>query len=102
LGQTIVKEYSIKSGSNFPLKLSLSHFDKNLKILSKLADFEYFITSKMARKTFASIYYFDYQLPINSISIMLGHSGVDKTKHYLRINDDDLAGRIFDQLSKAV
>ena len=98
LGETIRKEYGIKSGTNFPLKLSLNHFDKNLKIISTLAGLDFLITSKMARKTFASRYYFDYNLKIGDIQMMLGHCEVSKTKHYLRITDDDFALKIQQQL----
>lgn len=98
LGKTLVEEYKIKSGSNFPLNLSLNQFDKNLKIISELAGLDFMLTSKMARKTFASIYYFDYKINISSIQLMLGHKDQKHTLHYLRIADDDFAGRIQDQL----
>lgn len=98
VGNTLVNEYKIKSGSNFPLNLSLNQFDKNLKIISELAGLDFMLTSKMARKTFASIYHFDYKIDINSIQMMLGHKDQRHTLHYLRITDDDIAGRIQDQL----
>jgi len=102
LGNTILKEYHIKSNSNFPLNLSLNQFDKNLKVLSQLAGLDFMISSKMARKTFASIYYFDYRINIVDIQIMLGHKEVRHTMHYLRIDDDEFANRIHDQLGRAV
>ncbi len=101
LGQTLRKEYSIKSGSNFPLNLSLDKFDKNLKIISELAGLDFDLTSKMARKTFASIYYFDYKININDIQIMLGHKDQKHTMHYLRIGDNDFQNRIQKQLGLA-
>jgi len=101
LGQTLIKEYEIKNGGNFPLKLSLNHFNKNLVILSTLAGFKFVITSKMARKTFASLYYFDYSLPLANIQKMLGHQDEKHTKHYLRITEDDLTSRNFELLEKA-
>jgi len=99
LGETIRKEYGIKSGTNFPLNLSLNHFDKNLKIISSLAGLDFILTSKMARKTFASRYYFDYDIKIGDLQMLLGHSEVSKTKHYLRITDDDFALKIRQQLN---
>lgn len=101
IGKTIIKEYGVKSKTNFPLNLSLNQFDKNLKIISGLAGLNFMITSKMARKTFASIYYFDYRINIGDIQMMLGHKEVKFTMHYLRIDDDDFACRIQDQLQSA-
>lgn len=87
----IIKQYRITNGSNFPLDLSLTHFDKHLHRIAILAGLDYKITNKMARKTFASHYYFDMMLPIHFLQIMLGHKDVRDTAHYLRISDDDLA-----------
>jgi integrase len=69
----------------------LTHFDKHLHRIAILAGLDYKITNKMARKTFASHYYFDMMLPIHLLQIMLGHKDVRDTAHYLRISDDDLA-----------
>ncbi len=90
----IIKQYKIKNGSNFPLDLSLTHFDKHLHRISILAGLDYKITNKMARKTFASHYYFNMMLPIHFLQIMLAHKDVRDTAHYLRISDDDLANDI--------
>ena len=48
----------------------------------------------MARKTFASVFYFKRMLPINYVQILLGHKNVKDTAHYLRITDDDIANEI--------
>lgn len=90
----IIKQYKIKNGSNFPLDLSLTHFDKHLHRISILAGLDFKITNKMARKTFASHYYFDMMLPIHLLQIMLAHKDVRDTAHYLRISDDNLANDI--------
>ena len=90
----IIEQYGITDGTNFPLNLSLTHFAKHLKRISKLAGIKYNITNKMARKTFASRYYFVMMLPIHLLQIMLAHKDVRDTMHYLRISDDDLAGEI--------
>jgi integrase len=94
IGGEIIKQYGIKNKSNFPLNLSLTHFDKHLHRISILAGLEYKITNKMARKTFASYYYFNKKLPIHFLQIMLGHKDVGDTSHYLRIKDDDIANQI--------
>ena len=101
LGQTLRKEYCIKSGANFPLNLSLNQFDKNMKIIGDLAGIDFKLTSKMARKTFASIYYFEYRININDIQIMLGHKDQKHTMHYLRIGDNEFQNRIQKQLGLA-
>lgn len=94
IAEEIIKQYKIKNGSNFPLNLSLTHFAKHLKRISTLAELDYMITNKMARKTFASVLYFKRMLPINYLQILLGHKNVKDTAHYLRISDDDISEEI--------
>lgn len=94
IGEELIKEYKIKNGSNFPFKLSLTHFGKHLDRISALADIGFKITNKMARKTFASYLYFNKNLPIHYLQILLGHKDVADTAHYLRISDDDIAKEI--------
>jgi integrase len=50
----------------------------------------------MARKTFASLLYFnkEHPMPIHLLQIILGHMNVKNTAHYLRINDDDIEAEI--------
>ena len=94
IGKEIIEQYKIKSGSNFPLNLSLTHFGKHLDRISALAELPYKLNNKMARKTFASVLYFNKQLPIHYLQILLGHKDVKDTAHYLRITDDDVANEI--------
>lgn len=100
--KTLIGEYSIKSKSNFPLKLSLDKFDEHLKTIGQMAGLDFNLTSKMARKTFASFYYFKYRVHINDIQLMLGHSDRKHTLHYLRIKENDLADKIYSQLQIAI
>jgi len=67
IGKTLLREYNMKSKTNFPMKLSLNSFNQQLEVVGKLAGFDFKLTSKMARKTFASLYYFDYKLPVIDI-----------------------------------
>lgn len=83
IAEEIIKQYNIKNGSNFPLNLSLNHFAKHLKRISTLAELDYMITNIMARKTFASVLYFNRMLPINYVQILLGHKNVKDSAHYL-------------------
>ena len=95
-GKELIEQYKIKSGSNFPLKLSNTHFCIHLGKISELAGFDFKLNNKMARKTFASLLYFnkEHPMPIHLLQIMLGHMNVKNTAHYLRINDDDIAEEI--------
>ena len=99
ISKQIVDQYGIKNGSNFPLNLSLTHFDKHLGRISSLANIGFKITNKMARKTFASYLYFNKNLPIHYLQILLGHKDVKDTAHYLRISDDDIANEIVKWIS---
>jgi site-specific recombinase XerD len=94
IGKEIIDQYGIRHGSNFPLDLSLNHFAKHLKRISKMAGIDYKLTSKMARKTFASELYFNRGLPIHYLQILLGHQNASDTEHYLRIKDQDAASEI--------
>ncbi len=101
IGGEIIKQYRIKNKSNFPLNLSLTHFDKHLHRISILAGLDYKITNKMARKTFASLLYYNRMLPIQYLQILLGHKDVRDTTHYLRISDDDIADEIVSWIKKS-
>jgi len=94
IGDQIIKEYKLSTGKNFPLNLSLTHFNKHLERISELAGFDFKLNNKMARKTFASILYFDRKLPVHLLQILLGHQNVKHTLHYLRIDDVDLASQV--------
>ncbi len=94
IGEEIIKQYKIRNGSNFPLNLSLTHFAKHLERIRILAELDYKITNKMARKTFASVIYFKRMLPVHLVQILLGHKSVKDTAHYLRITNDDIASEI--------
>ena len=99
IGKEIIEQYKIRSGKNFPLNLSLTHFGKHLDRISILAELPYKLNNKMARKTFASVLYFNKQLPIHYLQILLGHKDVKDTAHYLRIADDDIANEVMKWMS---
>jgi integrase len=99
IAEEIIRQYKIENGTNFPLNLSLTHFDKHLRRISDLDIVGFKITNKMARKTFASRLYFIKNLPINYLQLLLGHRDVKDTAHYLRISDDDIANEIMKWMS---
>lgn len=98
IGGEIIKQYKIRNGFNFPLQLSHTHFCKHLKRISELAGLSYKLNPKMARKTFASILYFKRQLSLPYLQILLGHTNVKDTKHYLRINNYDIVNEIVNKM----
>ena len=97
----IIDQYRIKNGSNFPLKLSLSHFDKHLKSIGEMAGFDFELKNKMARKTFATLLYFNYKVPVSLIQIMLGHKSAKQTAHYIRIHKNELVNAIYGYMKMA-
>lgn len=99
IGKEIIEQYGISNNTNFPLNLSLTHFNRHLHRISELSGMSFKITNKMARKTFASILYFNRELPIHFVQILLGHKNVKDTTHYLRISDDDIADEIVRRMS---
>lgn len=94
ISKQIIEQYNIQNGKNFPLNLSNTHFNKHLERISELAGFNFKLNNKMARKTFASIMYFNNHLPIHLLQVLLGHKNVSNTAHYLRISSDSLAEEI--------
>lgn len=100
LGQTIIDQYKIKNGKNFPYELTLNCFNDHLLTIGKLAGFDFKIMSKAARKTFASVLYFDYNVPLGEVQLMLGHRNSEMTQKYLRIQDNDRASGIHDRLKE--
>jgi hypothetical protein len=60
------------------------------------AEIDFRLNNKMARKTFASLLYFnkDHPMLIHLLQIILRHMNVKNRAHYLRISDDDIAAEI--------
>ncbi|MFW6046511.1 MAG: tyrosine-type recombinase/integrase [Candidatus Woesearchaeota archaeon] len=98
--KTLIEVYKISNGKNFPYTLTLNTLDKHLKEISKYCAFDFYITSKMGRKTFASRLYYDHNLDIKDIQVLLGHKSIKETYKYLRIEDDDIANSIFRQINE--
>ncbi|MBN1414847.1 MAG: tyrosine-type recombinase/integrase [Bacteroidales bacterium] len=94
IGKEIIDTYKIRSGSNFPLNLSNTHFNKHLERISELAGLGFKLNNKMARKTFASILYYNRKMPIHLLQSLLGHKNVNNTMHYLRISDESLVNEV--------
>lgn len=91
---TLIKEYGIKTGSNFPLNLTVNTFNNHLAQISEQVNLGFVLKSKMARKTFATLNHFNFGIALEDIQKMLGHKDFTQTLHYLRIEDDALASRI--------
>jgi len=100
IGVTLINHYKIKDGENFPYPLTLNTLDDHLKEISLLAGLDISITTKMGRKSFASRLYYDHNLDIKHIQVLLGHKSIKDTYKYLRIEDDDIANAIYKELAK--
>ncbi len=100
ISKQIIDQYQIKTKSNFPLNLSRTHFVRHLRRISEYAGFDFELNNKMARKTFASILFYNKQMPSNYLQQMLGHKDITQTNHYLRIQDNDLANEIQKQFNR--
>jgi len=98
IGETLINHYHIKDGGNFPYPLTLNTLDKHLKEISQLAGLDVVITTRMGRKSFASRLYYDHNLDIKHIQVLLGHKSIKETYKYLRIKDDDIANTIQKEL----
>jgi integrase len=100
IGEKLINHYNINDGENFPYPLTLNTLDKHLKEISFLAGLDISITTKMGRKSFASRLYYDHNLDIKHIQVLLGHKSIKDTYKYLRIEDDDIANAISKELSR--
>lgn len=98
IGETLINQYKIKDGGNFPYPLTLNTLDKHLKEISQLAGIDVAIKTKMGRKSFASRLYYDHNLDLKHIQVLLGHKSIKETYKYLRIKDDDIANAIQKEL----
>ena len=98
IGENLINQYKIDNGENFPYPLTLNTLDKHLREISRLAGLDIKITSKMGRKTFASRLYYDHNLDIKHIQVLLGHKSIKDTYNYLRIEDDEIANTIHREL----
>lgn len=89
IAKSIIEEYNIRHGSNFPITLSLTNFMKYIEQIGELAELGMKLKNKMARKTFASILYANRKMPLDVLQALLGHQNIQDTFHYLRIDDRD-------------
>lgn len=100
IGETLINHYNIEDEENLPYPLTLNTLNKHLKELSLLAGLDVAITTKMGRKSFASRLYYNHNLHIKNIQVLLGHESIHDTYNYLRIEDDSIAKAIYKELTE--
>lgn len=93
IGEKIIDEYGIRSGTNFPIKISLTHFGKHLDRISEILALGFNLKNKQARKTFATFLYYNRKMPISILQKLTGHPNVKDLLHYLRLPNDELASQ---------
>lgn len=93
IGDLIIEEYGIRSGTNFPIKISLTHFGKHLDRISEILGLGFNLKNRHARKTFATILYYNRKMPISILQKLTGHPDVKDLLHYLRLPNDELASQ---------
>lgn len=98
IGKHIIEEYVIRPGTNFPIKLSATHFGKHLARISEILGLKFRLKNKHARKTFATTLYYDRKMPVSILQKLTGHPKVEDLLHYLRLDDDDLANQAKDYM----
>ncbi|MGE0020235.1 MAG: hypothetical protein AB7S72_11255 [Draconibacterium sp.] len=69
IGGTLIKEYGVRSGSNFPLNLTVNTFNRHLELISEQANLGFVLKSKMARKTFATLNHFNFGVALEDWKI---------------------------------
>ena len=70
-----------------------TNYNKYLKQIGRICGIEISLCTHTARKTFGNIMHNEYNVPIETVSKMLGHSSIRTTQDwYVRTNMDKIAG----------
>lgn len=56
-------------------------------------DLDFKLKNKQARKTFATVLYYDRKMPISILQKLTGHPNVKDLLHNLRLPNDELANQ---------
>jgi len=75
-----------KYGLPFPKTSRINVF---MKYLNGITGINKPLTCKVMRKTCASIWYFERDMPISAVMKLLGHKKEETTRRYLGIDDED-------------
>lgn len=65
--------------------LSNQKYNSYIKELAVICNIEKDLTSKMARNTFGTIVTLANNVPLESISNMMGHKSLKQTQHYAKV-----------------
>ena len=83
---------------NFTVKMRSIYTD--VKVMMKYLGIDKSITTKSGRKTWASIWYYERNAPMHLIMKGLGHTKEESTRHYLRVQEADIADQ-YKEIKKA-
>lgn len=93
-------EYCIKRNQLLPVR-SNAGYNRNLKEIQKLAGINTLLTSHLARHNFATTIALANNMPIETLSKVLGHTSLRTTQIYAKILDSKICSD-FDALDKAL
>ncbi|MCO5249752.1 MAG: site-specific integrase [Chitinophagales bacterium] len=85
----IIKKYLSDDGYFF--RVTNQHYNRMLKELQRVTNIKQEITSHLARHTCITLLINDYELGIDKVMLLAGHSRIDQTQAYQRITEKDLA-----------
>ncbi|MCO5268517.1 MAG: site-specific integrase [Brumimicrobium sp.] len=85
----IIKKYLDGPGMFF--KISNEYYNRQLKELQRFAEIKTVLTSHLARKTCITLLINDYGLDIAKTQMIAGHSKIEMTRRYLKIDERDLS-----------
>lgn len=78
-----------KDGKVFPM-IALTSIDLRLKTIAKLCNIDKPISYHAARHTFASQLCLSQGVPIETVSLMMGHRNIYTTQRYARLNNEKI------------
>ncbi len=87
------------TGKVFPV-LSNQKMNDNLKVIQELAGITKNLTTHLARHSFATTITLNNNIPIETVSKMLGHTNIRTTQIYAKVLDAKIASDMQDLMDK--
>ncbi|MCG8309901.1 MAG: DUF3435 domain-containing protein [Cytophagales bacterium] len=72
----------MKKYNNELPKISNQKYNSYLKEIADIVGIEKHLTTHVARKTFGMLLLNDYDVPLETVSVILGHSSIATTQHH--------------------
>ncbi|MCD8042012.1 MAG: site-specific integrase [Tannerellaceae bacterium] len=101
VAKELIEQYRIvaKNQFVFPVPSNAENMNRSLRRIAKQAGITKWISSHMARHTFATTVCLSQGVPIESVSQMLGHTNIHTTQIYAKITNEkisrDMAGKSY-------